>query len=242
MSPFRLQYASNLFVDLHKQKYDTLVKPVTSKLALLGNIGRPHDAKTYHFLNYCSRNWDRVFWMSGSHELAKTPSDALPQSERFHAVKALSKEFPNVRCLDIEEEPFPSENTIVLGLPQNSPSILQKFYRSDLTYTLIRTVFWSMTHPTANLVFLTSKTTEKELVPIHGSTLEAPVFVWLVGDSTKNGMSIDTQGRQFFATNSCFADSRLRKLPSYSPTVFLELVERDPGVSLRIEKQSLQLA
>jgi hypothetical protein len=218
LTSFRLQYASNLFVDLHKQKYDTLVKPVCSTLALLGNIGQPHDAKTYHFLNYCSRNWDKIFWVSGSHEGTKTTD--------LGAVKGLSNEFPNVRCLDGEEQPSLSENTIVLGLPP------QKFHRSNLTHTMLRTVFWSMTNPMANIVFLTSRSTEKTLIPIRGSRLDAPAFVWCVGDSTKNGLSIDAQGRQFFATNSCFVDSRGKKLPSYSPTAFVELVDRHPEVSL----------
>lgn len=236
MPSFRLQYASNLFVDLHKQKYDTLVKPVTSTLALLGNIGKPHDQKTYHFLNYCSRNWDSVLLISGPHELMKYPT----YTQGFDAIKALSKEFPNVRYLDSKEEVFHSDNTILLGL---SPEI-SKYYRSDDVVTLLRTVFWTMTHPMSNILFLTSTPTEKQknLIPIKGSRLESPSIVWLVGDSTKNTLSIDSRGRQFFATNSCFEDSRLQKRRSYSPSAFVEFVDRDSGMSLQLPNKSLQLA
>ena len=250
MPSFRLQYTSNLFVDLHKQKYDTLIKPVCSTLALLGNIGHPQDARTYHFLNYCSRNWDKTLWVSGSHELLKTPTDRLSYSKGLAAVNTLSEEFPNVRCLDSKEEVFSSDNTILLGLPPDLPSMGQKFYRSKLTHTMLRTAFWSMTHPLANIVFLTSTATEKNLTSAEGSTLETPTFLWLVGDSPKNILSTDSQSKQFFVTNSCFANARLRKLPSYSPTAIVEIVHPDSSrgdgedlrVSLRDGKQSLQLA
>lgn len=236
LNSFRLQYASNLFVDLHNKKYDTLVKPVCSTLALLGNIGHPHNAKTYHFLNYCSRNWDKTLWITGSHELTKTTD--------VSAVKALTYEFSNVQCLDAEEEVFLSENTIVLGLPPESPSVLQKFYRSTLTHTVLRTVFWSMTHPMANLVFLTSTApqTPTMLIPIRGSVLEAPTSLWMVGNSTKNTLSIDSTGNQLFATNSCFVDSRLGKVASYSPTASVEIVNPRARSQVQLETQNPQLA
>lgn len=219
--PFRLQYASNLFVDIHKKKYDTLLRPACSTLALLGNIGNPYDAKTYHFLNYCSRNWDKTLWMSGSYELAKNPSRGESPVAR------LCNEFENVRCLDAEEEVFSSKNTVVLGLPPDSPSLLQKFSRSDLTHTILRTVFWSMTHPMGNIVFLTSTGSQKDLLPIHGSKLEAPVSLWIVGTSTKNGLTTDSFGKKLFATNRCFSGSSLTPVSSYSPTAFVEIV--NPG-------------
>jgi hypothetical protein len=233
--PFKLQYASNLFVDLHKHKYTTLVTPVCSTLALLGNIGKPHDAKTYHFLNYCSQNWDKVLWVTGAHETT--------HAKGLDAVKSLTKEFTNVRCLDAEEEVFSEEKTIVLGLPPESPSILQKVYRSSLTHTVLRTVFWSMTNPMANILFLTSTPTEKPLIPIDGCRLEAPVSVWLSGNSKKNTLSVDVTGKQLFATNSCFQTaSSVTRRPSYSPTAFVEIVDRDPRLSVGDGKQSLQLA
>jgi hypothetical protein len=230
--PFKLQYASNLFVDLHKHKYTSLVNPVCSTLALLGNIGKPHDAKTYHFMNYCSRNWDRVLWVTGAHE-----------STALDAVKSLSHEFPNVRYLDADEEIFSADNTIVLGLPPDSPSIFQKVYRSDLTHTVLRTVFWSMTNPMANIIVLTSLPARKSLTPIDGCTLEGPVSLWLSGNSKHNSLCVDDSGKQLFATNSCFqTPSCLTRRPSYSPTAFVEILDRTPGLSETEGKQSLQLA
>jgi hypothetical protein len=233
--PFKLQYASNLFVDLHKHKYTSLVTPVCSTLALLGNIGNPHDAKTYHFINYCSQNWDRVLWVTGAHEST--------QAKGLDAVNSLTKEFTNVRCLDGEEEVFSEEKTIVLGLPPESPSMIQKVYGSNLTHTLLRTVFWSMTNPMSNILFLTSAPTKKSLIPIDGSRLEAPVSVWLSGNSKQNTLCVDDTGTQLVATNSCFQTaSSVTRRPSYSPTAFVEIVDRTPGLSIGDGKQSLQLA
>ena len=241
--PFKLQYASNLFVDLHKHKYTTLVNPVCSTLSLLGNIGKPHDAKTYHFLNYCSRNWDRVLWVTGAHESTTTEGQPIPYAKALHAVQSLSQEFPNVRCLDAEEEVFSEEKTIILGLPPDSPSIIQRVYRPSLTYTVLRTVFWSMTNPMANILFLTSTPTEKSLIPIDGSTLEAPVSLWLSGNSKKNTLCVDDTGKQLFVSNSCFQTaSSVTRRPSYSPTAFVEIVDRTPGLSETEGKQSLKLA
>jgi len=233
---FRLQYASNLFVDLHKKKYDTLLRPACSTLALLGNIGHPHDAKTYHFLNYCSRNWDTTLWVSGSHErLHSSPVEGNP-------VNQLAKEFENVRCLDSEEHVFPSENTVVLGLPPESPSILQRFSRTDLTHTLLRTLFWSMTHPMGNIVFLKATGTERCLIPVRGSRLEAPVSLWMLGNSTKNTLSTDATGKKLFATNRCFSGSSLTPVPSYSPTAFVEIVIPRGKAQKQDMKEPYQLA
>jgi hypothetical protein len=158
-------------------------------------------------------------------------------------VNSLTHEFRNVRCLDADEEVFSAENTIVLGLPPESPSMLQKVYRSDLTHTVLRTVFWSMTNPMANIIVLTSHPTKKSLIPIDGSTLEGPVSVWLSGNSKYNSLCVDDSGKQLFGTNSCFQNtSSVTRRPSYSPTAFVEILDRAPGLSETEGKQSLQLA
>lgn len=236
LNRFRLQYASNLFVDLHKQKFDSLVRPVSPTLALLGNIGRPEDAKTYHFLNYCSRNWDKVLWTSGSHEHTKTSEVS---------VRSLCKEFQNVRSLDGEEQVFSSENVVLLGLP----AVGKKISASNLTHTLLRTAFWSATHPMGSLLFLSSRVIEKDVVPVDGTTLASPVYLWLSGTpsemSLNNTLCIDQRGTQFFAANSCFPSStRLQRIPTYSPIASVEIVDRSGGtcMSLQEGKHSLQLA
>jgi hypothetical protein len=235
-SIFRLQYASNLFVDLHKLPFEKLIKPRCANLALLGNIGNPNDAKTYHFLNYCSRNWDKTLWVSGSHERKHSSvGEANPMNQ-------LTKEFENVRCLDAEEQIFHSENTVVLGLPPESPSLFQKMARPDLTHALLRTVFWNMTHPMANIIILRSTGTEKNLIPLRGSKLEAPVSLWILGNATSNSLSTDSSGTKLFATNRYFTGSSLTPVPSYSPTAFVEIVDSSGKTQKQYTKQPYQLA
>lgn len=75
MPPFRIQFAGNLFVDLSHDHFSKFVRPNNSPyLALLGNIGNPFIPKTLQFLDYCSKHWDRVFWIAGPHELGYSGS------------------------------------------------------------------------------------------------------------------------------------------------------------------------
>jgi hypothetical protein len=77
MPPFRIQFAGNLFVDLSHDHFSKFVRPNLSPyLALLGNIGNPLNPKTSHFLDYCAKHWDRVFWVAGPHELGHPGFDA----------------------------------------------------------------------------------------------------------------------------------------------------------------------
>lgn len=76
MPPFRIQFAGNLFVDHSHDHFTKFVRPNHSPyLALLGNIGNPFSPKTSHFLDYCTKHWDRVFWIAGPHELGHTGPD-----------------------------------------------------------------------------------------------------------------------------------------------------------------------
>jgi hypothetical protein len=69
-----IQYASNLFVhknDSWKQAQSKLKVGVANHLALLGNIGYPHNPKTKDFLRWCSDNWKAVYCVPGAVELQK---------------------------------------------------------------------------------------------------------------------------------------------------------------------------
>jgi len=66
----RIQYTSGLFVDLFEKTVGVhFVKPCAPILVLNGNIGYPGKVQTRDFLRYCSRSWDTVFYIPGTHEL-----------------------------------------------------------------------------------------------------------------------------------------------------------------------------
>jgi len=66
LNRFKLQYIS----DIHLEHRTTLPKipAKTNYLALLGDIGHPNKPLYPEFLKYCSKNWDKVFLLSGNHE------------------------------------------------------------------------------------------------------------------------------------------------------------------------------
>jgi len=183
MPPFRLQYASNLFVDLHKQPFQHLVKPACGQLALLGNIGRPESPKTYHFLKYCSKHWDSVYWVPGAHELTNSSKGRATYIEKTTNALALTKQFSNVMLMNSKEAVFHSQKVVLLGTPLWSHLILppkgqpefstiftsvdesgpiplchhvrNQLHKEDSLFLKERSLFWSIVHPSVSLVYLT---------------------------------------------------------------------------------------
>ena len=180
---FQLQYASNLFVDLHKRSFDTLLRPSASHLTLLGNIGRPESPKTYSFLKFCSSNWKTVLWIPGPHEVSNPNQGHATMSERATNALALSKQFPNVGFFHGKERVFFDQRIVLVGaplwsslrLPPKGQSEFTRCFTStdeagplplslaarnalskqDLQFLVERKLFWSIVAPQASLVFLT---------------------------------------------------------------------------------------
>ena len=180
---FKLQYASNLFVDQTFKGFSKLVKPAAPHLALLGNIGRPESPKTYHFLRYCAKNWDNVFWVPGPHELSNPRGAQYTLSERTLNARALSKQLGNVTLMDSNEAVFHKERIVLLGTPlwsklslppKGQPEFQSMFtsvddagpvpisnkarnalHEQDMLFLKERSLFWSIVHPYVNIVYLT---------------------------------------------------------------------------------------
>ena len=183
MSSFKLQYASNLFVDLHKLSFEKLVKPGCSKLALLGNIGRSEHPKTYHFLQYCAKNWDTVYWIPGPHELTNPKEGKATMRDKLHSIYQLAKDTPGVSLLDNQEVVFHKERIVLLGTPLWSHTTLppkgqpefssiytsvdeagpiplchhvrNKLHKQNCQFLAERSLFWQIVHPQINLIYLT---------------------------------------------------------------------------------------
>lgn len=66
---FRIQYVSDIHLEFYdKATFPLLVKPAARYLALAGDIGQPHKAAFPSFIDYVSRHWDEVFYITGNHE------------------------------------------------------------------------------------------------------------------------------------------------------------------------------
>ena len=180
---FRLQYASNLFVDCTLNSFSKLVKPAAPSLVLLGNIGRPESPKTYHFLRYCSKHWDHVFWIPGPHELSNRKGGRMTINEKTMNLHDLVKQMKGLTCMDSKEAVFHDKRIVLLGTPLWTPLTLSpkgepefesiftsvdeagpvplthtfrnNLQKEDLFFLKERSLFWSIVHPDVTLVYLT---------------------------------------------------------------------------------------
>lgn len=147
---FRIQYVS----DLHLEQYDKLafplvLTPAARYLALAGDIGQPRSAVFRSFLDYASRNWDRVFYVAGNHEYYArrsadkwkyhAPTDMFETQEEL---KTICRAFSNVHFLhhDSASIYLPDENVAVIGttLWSHIPTDLRERASSEMNdYHLI---------------------------------------------------------------------------------------------------------
>ena len=113
MRRLRIQYASDLHLEKYGKNtidYSRLLKPIAPVLALAGNIGCP-GKKTYReLLSYCSRGWDRVFFVAGNREFYNNrdcdqwsmkplvPIDTFDQ--RILQIEDIASNYPNVEFLN----------------------------------------------------------------------------------------------------------------------------------------------
>lgn len=82
---YRIQYVGNLFVDRLYDHFSKLaVQAKTPNLALLGNIGHPTSPRTGEFLDYCTRNWEKVYWVPGPYELGTQFFNKAVAGGTFH--------------------------------------------------------------------------------------------------------------------------------------------------------------
>jgi hypothetical protein len=71
-SRLRIQYASDLHLELGDASFQHILKPVAPVLVLAGDVGRPDMENYGSLLKYCSDNWDDVFVVAGNHEFYNT--------------------------------------------------------------------------------------------------------------------------------------------------------------------------
>ena len=103
----RVQYASDLHLELNPGSFQTILKPVAPVLALAGDIGRPDLPEYRNFMAYCSNNWERVFVVAGNHEFynkttAKKWAWSHPHTVdmRRDMCAKVATSFPNITFMD----------------------------------------------------------------------------------------------------------------------------------------------
>jgi len=197
---FRLQYASNLFVDSIYRPFKSVLKPAAPHLALLGNIGRPESPKTYHFLKFCASNWDSVFWVPGPHELSNVKTGRMTYKEKAKSAFAVTKQMKNIHLMASQEAVFHESRVVLIGTPLWTPlkmyaegqpefqgiytsvdeagpiplchHIRNQLHKEDLNYLKERSLFWNIIHPEVNLVYLTQSLPSSHLLGMPSNNQE----------------------------------------------------------------------
>lgn len=116
-TPFRIQYASQLFVDAHSIPFQKLVRPpsvATPYLALCGNIGNPFHPRTYDFLRYCSEHWKHTFWVPSTTELSGQ-GEPTPYYKYADQALEITQKIRGITFMNQGQAEFPKHQVILLG-------------------------------------------------------------------------------------------------------------------------------
>jgi hypothetical protein len=138
ISDIHLETRHNVSTNLFKR----ILKPAAPYLALCGDIGYPGAPLYEPFLQYCSENFEHVFYVAGNHEfyndikaikyLKNKPQiqSELPEQEarrisvrcprytpevRAQQIRELCAKYPNVHFMDKETFQIPNTNILVVG-------------------------------------------------------------------------------------------------------------------------------
>lgn len=117
---YKLQYVSNLFLDLHKRNtFWKMVVPSSENLALLGNIcrvGNLNSLKQYKlFLDYCSKLYKNVYIVPGPWEYCSTDTLPFKYDHCISNLYNLSKRYNNVTILNNSHVSIPNTNIELVG-------------------------------------------------------------------------------------------------------------------------------
>lgn len=115
---YTLQYASNFFLNLHKnQNFKRILDPVSPNLALLGNICSLDTRESINiyknFLDYCSKNYKNVYLVPGVWE----HSSHTPQhyEKMLFNLYNLKKQYKNITILNNSYVQIPNTNINLIG-------------------------------------------------------------------------------------------------------------------------------
>jgi hypothetical protein len=142
----KIQYVSDIHLETHhnssKAIFEKILTPSAPYLALCGDIGYPGAALYEPFLEYCSKNFEHVFYIAGNHEfyndtkaikflknkhymVKELDEDSLrrlslkfsrdTRETRSDKIREICQKFPNIHFLDKETFKIPNTDIIVVG-------------------------------------------------------------------------------------------------------------------------------
>jgi hypothetical protein len=140
----KIQYVSDIHLETHfntsKSIFEKILKPSAPYLALCGDIGYPGSQLYEPFLQYCSENFEHIFYIPGNHEyyndtksikfirnkhLIQNDPEMLKKlslqfacdsiEERSHKIKTLCSKYPNIQYLDKDTFNIPDTDIVLVG-------------------------------------------------------------------------------------------------------------------------------
>jgi len=90
----RIQYVSNLYVTRHeKPLFPLFVQPTAPHLAIVGNVGHPHNDYYSSFFEWAAKRWHTIVYVPGDVELSVT-TDVYDVVKHHQNVFVLNKQNP----------------------------------------------------------------------------------------------------------------------------------------------------
>jgi hypothetical protein len=118
----KIQYISDIHLEFETNpKFDKIVVPNAPYLALCGDIGHPSSETFKQFIEYCSKGWTHVFYVTGNHDYYnkihtrwkyKQPK-SMEQIE--NDIEELFKNYTNVHFLQKKSFQIPNSDYVILG-------------------------------------------------------------------------------------------------------------------------------
>jgi len=124
MEVLSIQFVSDLHLEFTPFYYPR-IKPIAENIALCGDIGSPELPNFYHFLNFLSTRFKRVFFVPGNHEYY---SDTYTWDQLHDLMRNITSLWKNVYMLD--------NNVVNIG-----------------SYSIIGTTLWSFIPPACSDIY-----------------------------------------------------------------------------------------
>jgi predicted phosphodiesterase len=118
----KIQYLSDTHLEFETTiKFEDIIVPNAPYLALCGDIGHPNTIIFKDFIDYCSKRWEHVFYVTGNHDYYnkihtrwryKYPK-TMEQIEKD--IEELFKNYTNVHYLQKKQFDIPNTDYVILG-------------------------------------------------------------------------------------------------------------------------------
>jgi predicted phosphohydrolase len=119
----KIQYISDIHLEFYEEVLQINIIPSAPILCLLGDISYPNDKSYDLFLNWASKNYEKIFIISGNHEYYSK----LSYSEINEIIKQKVSKYENITFLNNKIEEYQGYTFIGCTLWSNIPQHLNNY-------------------------------------------------------------------------------------------------------------------